>query len=230
MRIFTRVLLAVLAIVVAVACERSTVTTEEESPGPTPTGKFTLVGRADVVTLGATPPLSLPTQSPDEDDDVPDQPGSLRVTLQSFNDELGDECGADRGEVVTVFWLTSTRFDPKKVLDDLRDELDGQRISAQGDIFASTTSTTTTTETTSPVVTTSPAATTTVTTSPAATTATTQTCVLVADHIEVSQGASGGGGGATTSPSETETASPSTTAGSTLPPGIRKSPSPTITP
>jgi hypothetical protein len=232
-----RTALVVAALAAAgVACKSSTTQTTA-SPTPAASGSFELVGRVTLVTLNVVPPSPVPvdTSSPSASN-TPRQSGEMRVTVQSASDELRNTCGTRVGDSVSVFWLTQTRFDPSSVLaTDMRTSLDGNKVSAQGRIFSATAMTSPTpaaAATVSPSASPSPSPTVT----PLATTGaatTTTTCTLVADHVEVGQGAATGVGRATTgSPSPTVSPHGTMVPGPTtsFPPGIRRSPAPTITP
>lgn len=202
---------AVVALFAFGACEAA----EDDTEAPAnQLGSFQLVGRVDTVSIGTDPAIEVGAGTPTPGgENTPTESGMVELTVQSASAGVRDMCGVERGETVEVWWLTGTRFDPARVLSDLEDALEGTRVSAQGRIFVTNASPTPAAETSPPAASpaTSPA-------TPATASPATANCVLIADHIEVSQGAAQTG--PDTSPEATATVSP----------GVRTTPSPTVSP
>jgi hypothetical protein len=143
-----------------VACSKGTPAAAPQTEPPTATpgvqasGDFQLAGSVDHAFQGVGPPVQVAlagvslTPSPAAGSGptgasggtiggAPTQQGVMRITLDNVSTTLHDQCGANTGDKVNVFWLTDTQFDPSLLGGTtMETSLEGRKIGVAGSIFA----------------------------------------------------------------------------------------------
>lgn len=130
-----------------VGCRRgSPEATPDATPEATPEiqaiGEFQLVGDVQHAFLGVgsgvDPSIRAQSQTTPQTPEgfgPPPDVGVMRVQLETFNEELRDQCGADPEDRINVFWTLATDFSPLLLRGQLEQTLDGRTVGVIGSVF-----------------------------------------------------------------------------------------------